>query len=348
MRKIISLNPIVAVLISTYNGEKYLNEQLNSLLSQDYDNFIIYIRDDGSVDGTVSILAEYLNYEFIKVIACERGNLGPSKSFITLVGAVEAEIYMFCDQDDVWLSNKISTAVERIVECGLDMPCLFYSNISVVDRDCNLINKSFSQYGGISTNSPQLCLNVLAVQNSVVGCTVAFTNALKNRVFQANIMECYVAMHDWWFALYAVCLGKVIYDSKPLILYRQHDRNVSGVNIHSFFIRFFRFKFKERVSRLRLYKSRIARQAHSFLMAYENELTFEQRSTLMRISKISGDRWIISWANCMIHRVRFDSLHMNIAFLFFPPCRTDRYPYIDHKKIQVLSISNPSMIDDVG
>lgn len=313
-----SFNPKVAVLISTYNGEKYLRDQLESLRSQDYGNFAVFVRDDGSVDDTENILTEYKNKGMLNKIDDNNGNLGPGKSFLTLAASVDADIYMFCDQDDVWLDNKISKTVEEIRVYGFDLPVLFCSDLMVVDNNVKLIHKSFLTLEGI--NKPKaLHLKVLAVQNSVVGCTVAFTNSLKQKIYQTNILDFDIAMHDWWFAMYAVCLGKLIYYHGALILYRQHDKNVSGANTNSFFGRFIRFNFKQRVSKLRIYKSRVAKQALSFLSAYEPDLSLEQRSTLLRISKISGGYWFISWVNCLIHGTKFDNVHMNLAFLLFPP-----------------------------
>lgn len=317
-----SFNPKVAVLVSTYNGEKYLREQLDSLWSQNYGNFTVFVRDDGSVDNTVNILSEFYNKGMLNIIFDNNGNLGPGKSFLTLASSVDAEIYMFCDQDDVWLDDKISKAVDEIRVYGFDSPVLFFSDLRVVDKNGKLIHDSFLTLEGINI-AKSLNLKVLAVQNSVVGCTVAFTNSLKQKVFQINILDFDIAMHDWWFAMYAACLGKLVYYPGALMLYRQHDKNVSGTSSNSFFGRFLRFNFGQRVSRLRKYKSRIAKQALSFLSAYKPVLSLEQQATLFRISKISGDHWFYSWVSCLIYGTKFDNVHMNLAFLLLPPLKKD-------------------------
>ena len=315
-------SPKVAVLISTYNGEKYLCDQLNSLFSQDYVNFSVFVRDDGSVDDTVNILTEYKNKGMLDIIEDTNGNLGPGKAFLTLASSVDADIFMFCDQDDVWLDNKISKTVEEIRVYGFDLPVLFFSDLRVVDKNGKLIHKSFFNLEGINL-SRALHLKVLAVQNSVVGCTVAFTNSLKQKIFQADVLDFDIAMHDWWFAMFAACLGKLIYYPETLILYRQHDKNVSGASTNSFFSKIIQFKFKQRILKLRKYKFRIAKQALSFLSAYESDLSLEQRSILLRISKISGDHCFFSWLTCLIHGTKFDNFHMNLAFLLFPPLPKD-------------------------
>ena len=107
----------LAILMSTFNGEKYLKEQIDSLLNQEYEAFDIYIRDDGSTDQTVSILENYEHiYPNIYLLKDTQGNIGVFKSFMYLLSQVHADYYMFCDQDDVWLSNKISMSMKRMNE----------------------------------------------------------------------------------------------------------------------------------------------------------------------------------------------------------------------------------------
>ena len=100
---------MIAILMSTYNGERYLREQIDSLLNQTYKDWKLYIRDDGSTDETISIIESYVNDypDLIVLLKDDLGNLGSARSFMRILSVVDADYYMFCDQDDVWLPNKV-------------------------------------------------------------------------------------------------------------------------------------------------------------------------------------------------------------------------------------------------
>ncbi len=140
----------VAILLSTYNGEKYLEEQLDSLLLQSYQDFVVYIRDDGSSDRTVNIINQYVmkDNRFINVGNSE--NLGCAASFINLLRNASADIYMFCDQDDYWLPNKLQRAVDYFSAIDPLQPTLYHCDLSVVDEKLNIIQNSFLQHQKMS------------------------------------------------------------------------------------------------------------------------------------------------------------------------------------------------------
>ena len=313
-----SCEPSVAVLLSTYNGERYLRAQLDSLVSQDYAKFSVIVRDDGSTDRTSGILADYQSRLNLKIMEDCAGNLGPGRSFLRIVSAVESDIYMFCDQDDVWVADKISKTVCAIGTCGNDLAVLAFSDLTVVDGDGTVLHKSFLKSEGGQRGHP-VSLEVLAVQNCAVGCTMAFTKPLRDRALRAGIPEEGVAMHDWWFALYAFCAGKLIFLPEALVLYRQHPGNVSGASSGALLGISRRHSLRERIRRLRRYKYRIGKQALCFANTYRSELTPEQLATLGRVSEISGKHWLRAWVRCLVRGSVFDRVRMNLAFLMFPP-----------------------------
>lgn len=221
---------IVAVVMSTYNGAEYIKEQINSILSQGYSDFSLYIRDDGSSDNTLGIIHEYCEKDKrVSLYSDLKGNLGPAGSFLEMINNISADVYMFADQDDVWLQNKISDAILFFKNNKDNKPKLYCTDLKVVDKNLNVISDSFmvrENYNPVKQNS----LGRLLFQNFVVGCTSAINKELVDVFKTSNSKECIknIIMHDWWFALLAVTYGEIFFNPKASILYRQHGRNSIG------------------------------------------------------------------------------------------------------------------------
>jgi glycosyltransferase involved in cell wall biosynthesis len=207
------------VLLSTYNGEKYLAEQLDSLLAQDYADVRIEIRDDGSTDSTHLILDRYADRH--KNINVVRGdNLGVAQSFFRLLDAAgdEPAYFAFCDQDDVWLANKLSRAASALSEIDAQTPALYFSNFELVDEQLNHL--------GYPPPFRYIGFQNALVQNVATGCTVVLNRAARALVL-SRLPE-HVIMHDWWSYLVISALGKLIYDDTVTVKYRQHAANAVG------------------------------------------------------------------------------------------------------------------------
>ncbi len=146
-------NPTVAVLMATYNGERYVAEQIQSILRQTYPAWTLFVRDDGSQDGTAGIVEQFAlqHSTRIRVVPNQEGRLGVDKNFSTLLGAAEAEYYMFCDQDDVWLPNKIENTLACMQSLEKDegdrTPLLVYTDLRPVDEHLREIDASIWHYG---------------------------------------------------------------------------------------------------------------------------------------------------------------------------------------------------------
>lgn len=210
----------VLVMMSTYNGEKYIREQINSIINQNNVNVKLLIRDDGSKDSTLQILEEYSNFENVSVIYGD--NIGADKSFFTLIQqASEASYYAFADQDDRWDSDKLFVGVNSLMGY-ISKPALYSSNTRLVDKDLKFIKNE--------EDNPLLTLESALIKNFCTGCTIVFNNALMmqlKRYFPKNAV-----MHDWWVNLIVLAVGGVsIYDVTPHMSYRQHGNNVSGAEI---------------------------------------------------------------------------------------------------------------------
>lgn len=218
--------PKITILLSTYNGEKYLKEQLNSLFSQTYKNFEIIVRDDGSSDKTL----EVLKYYDVKLLSSD-GNIGIKKSFETLLKYAyensDADYFMFCDQDDVWNDNKIEKTLEEMKRLeklyGNNTPLLVHTDLEVVDENLKTISSSMWKYEYIL---PQFnTFNRLLIQNTITGCTMMINRELAKK--SLDIPEESI-MHDWWIGLIASCFGKISYLEESTIKYRQHGKNTIG------------------------------------------------------------------------------------------------------------------------
>ena len=215
----------IVILLSTYNGGRYLKEQLNSIFSQSYKDFEIIARDDGSSDETINILKSYN----IKILDTDK-NLGAKLSFSTLlnyaVRNTDAEYFMFCDQDDIWKTDKIEKTIAKMKELektNSDLPLLVHTDLEVVDEKLNVLNKSFWKY---EKRDPSLnSINRLIMQSTVTGCTMMINRKLAEMSFPVSENS---IMHDWWISMVASSFGKIAYLEESTISYRQHSSNDTG------------------------------------------------------------------------------------------------------------------------
>lgn len=211
------------VLLSTYNGEKYLRTQLDSLKNQKGIKLSVLVRDDGSKDSTIQILDEYSYKMDLSYEAAE--NKGSTRSFMELVRKCPAnyDYYAFCDQDDYWHDDKLITAVERLEMFDMDKPALYYSGQQLVDADMNPI------YSHVLDDKRNVYAN--AIFNQMAGCTSVFNQALMKCVKQVFGNEGEPGFHD--SVIYRICVladGNIICDPKGKIDYRQHGSNVVGLD----------------------------------------------------------------------------------------------------------------------
>lgn len=208
------------VLLSTYNGEKYLPELLDSVMAQKDVLIDVLARDDGSKDKTVEILKKN---DRVQVYTGE--NLKPAKSFLDLILKADAsyDYYALCDQDDVWKADKVISAIEHIKDSN--KPTLYSSAVEVVDRDLNFIRKSFTDN---SFKDP--LYDILTY--GTPGCTFVFNKALMQKLKEYKPTT--ISMHDSWISFVCLAVNGLFYsDHEAYILYRQHDANVLGAQRHS-------------------------------------------------------------------------------------------------------------------
>ena len=208
--------------MSTYNGETYLRGQLDSLISQDYINLSVLVRDDGSSDRTCEILREYEAKMNLKWYSGQ--NIGLAASFFDLVKNANDNVdyYAFCDQDDVWLPNKVSVAVSSIKSWeNSELPCAYGCRSTIVDKD--LITSTLNKV--MKRELTPTFGNAIA-QCILQGCSTMINSAMRRELI-AN-MPIHAITHDWWIYLVATAIGMVYIDPTSYLLYRQHQGNVMG------------------------------------------------------------------------------------------------------------------------
>lgn len=218
----------VNILLSTYNGEQFLAEQIQSIQEQTVQDWKLLIRDDGSSDKTQDIISAFVAQDnrIHWVNQEDTRNLGVIKSFHNLVQQEEADVYFFSDQDDIWLPNKLELSLLEAQKYPSDMPLMVYMDLMVVNQELQVLSESMirSQSGHANTELVQEL-----TENTVTGGVAMINHALAQLWTQTED----ILMHDWYLALLATSFGKLIYVDQPGELYRQHDNNVLGARTWS-------------------------------------------------------------------------------------------------------------------
>lgn len=222
--------PTVDILLATYNGEAFLPEQIESVLAQSFADWRLLVRDDGSTDDTAAIVRQYVSQYPDRILPVEDQDtgLGAAGNFARLMEQSRAPYVMLCDQDDVWLPDKVERMLAAIRELEADssteLPLLVFSDLTVVDRELKTINPSFWQY--MLTDPVAGCLvNRLMGQNVVTGCA----SICNRRLVELTLpIPAEALMHDWWMALVAASLGELRCLPEATVLYRQHGKNTLG------------------------------------------------------------------------------------------------------------------------
>lgn len=259
----------VQILLSTYNGEKYIVQQLDSILAQTYTNWQLLIRDDGSSDGTEGIVQEYQKHCPDKIRVCAGANAGACGSFLELAGWADktCDYYAFCDQDDVWKEDKLERAVQKLSKAqetyGEECPLVYCGALDVVDEHLEWMQKK-----DLSAFSSRMTFANALVENVCTGCTMVLNApALRSLCELSGEKRQKILMHDWWVYLYGTCFGHVIYDDYAGIMYRQHSSNVVGETVNPL------RKMWNKVSSFRGNRGRLRGQIQLFYDTYKEQMS---------------------------------------------------------------------------
>ncbi|WP_203623414.1 glycosyltransferase family 2 protein [Lacticaseibacillus sp. 866-1] len=295
----------VKILMTTYNGGEFISEQIESLQSQTYEKWNLVIHDDGSTDETPSILARFAKSDTrISVEEKLPKHLGAKQGFHELLKHTSADYYFFCDQDDVWLPNKIGLSIAAMQK--LTGPGLVYTDLRVVDQNLKTLQASMRVSAHYSKNTNYAHL---LVQNCVTGCTVVINDDLKRLVVSQNLKD--AAMHDWWYALNASARGQMMLLDEATILYRQHGNNAVGAEV-PMWRRALRIDARKE-SLKRIYDIQI--QAESLIAQSVPVKAVDQGATKLVASLLTANRFSVSY-QILRHGTLKTGILKNLIFLF--------------------------------
>ena len=294
----------VQILLSTWNGERWLAELLASLEKQTFQDWQLLVRDDGSSDQTLRILLKWqaAHPEKLAGLLLDGNHLGSKLSFSRLVEASTAQCLMFCDQDDVWFPEKVElqyTTLRRMeAQYGEDMPLLVHSDLVVVDEGRSLHAVSFWDYRNFDVMQRK---QAYLLNNVVTGCAAAFNRAAANMAFPLPLraME-----HDRWLALVCAWFGQIQALPHPLLLYRQHDHNLIGAE-------------PAKLDGLSARVEAWSQQAEVFLHRFGGRLNVQDYK---QVEALAGLRYLQGWRrrqHILHHRLFKQGVLGNLALLLF-------------------------------
>lgn len=284
----------ITVIMTAYNGEAYIEEQVLSILKGSFQDFTIHIYDDGSTDGTGEIL-ERLSKEYPAqvVYTVNPQNKGVIRNFTEGAYRAESPYIMFCDQDDVWLSDKLSKTLTQMKKeekkNGSDTPIVVFTDTKVVNQELRELKPSF--HGASHLDPYKTDLPHLLMENKLIGCTMMINGALKEKL---RLVPEKVRMHDWWIGLIGASLGVVSYLPEATLLYRQHEKNVVGSKSFGSYV-------KARLSALsdqRLTLKKTEAQAEALLESFGSELPPKKKEIIEAFASLQRagfikKRWLL-------------------------------------------------------
>lgn len=284
----------VDVIMATYNGQKYVREQIDSILENNGNKVVLHIFDDGSSDDTMTILREYQNSHpnQVKVYQNER-NLGLTLNFLSGIQKVmelnqEASYFMCCDQDDVWASDKIEKTLKRMLQMerryGEERPGLVFTDATITDEKLNLLEASFYKSQRYCVKKTEF--SHLLMENLVIGCTTMINRAYEP--FLSKLPE-HARYHDWWLSLIAAAFGNISFLPRTTLNYRQHSGNVVGGARFGDYI-------ANRAKNLRNQKDSLEEnlvQAEEFYLIFEESLSNNKINILKEFIRMFSSNWFM-------------------------------------------------------
>jgi glycosyltransferase, family 2 len=309
---------MVGVLLATYNGEKFIGQQIESILAQTYADFKLIIADDCSIDNTYMVADSY-KVRFPQKIVLYKNKFptGSAKgNFFCMFEkySKEFDYIIFADQDDVWLLQKLEKMMFRMKQLEKkytkNLPLLVHSNLSVTDENLNIIYNDMEKLTSVNSHS----LNRLLVENSITGNSMLINKKLIEIYKEPK--DC--IMHDWWFALIASSLGKISFIKETLTLYRQHEKNTLGVSKINIFN-----EVKNRVKNYKKEKKRVRenynlmfKQAQSLYNYYSKDMKQDKKKIVKEFLKLKEKNRIEKIISIIRNRFYKSTFPMTIGQMF--------------------------------
>lgn len=288
--------PLVEILLATHNGERFVSDQIESIRAQKYKNWRLLVSDDCSSDDTLSIILRYASEDSrICVISSGIRFGGAKENFFALLSSSQAPYCMFCDQDDVWLPEKISKSITELQKLeamhGEDAPLLVFCDMKVVDRDLDVVYDSFERSSNYDPS--RLAFNQIIALNVAAGCCQCFNHELVIRCLDVADLA-YVEYHDWWAMLVAAAFGDIYFIDEPLSLYRQHGENEVGANSYSPLRRACNQDFMEQQFRMSI------AQADLFARTYRDRLSKNDCLAAKDYVRVGRSKSILGGVVCLL------------------------------------------------
>ncbi|WP_312195416.1 glycosyltransferase [Epilithonimonas vandammei] len=257
--------PKISVALTIYNGEKYLQKQLDSLLKQTYLPHEIVIVDDYSTDSSIKIIDDFIQNKAGDIIIHyhkNQKNIGVISSFKKAIGICTNDFIATCDQDDIWLPNKLEDSFNSIMTLDLQKPCVVFSDLVIVDNNDKIIFDSLYKQWKIKPE--KYTFKNILIDNIIIGCTAFFNKEMKKEI---ELMPDNIIMHDYWIAMIGFSIGEFYFLNKSTIHYRVHTSSVTS-KLHEGKLK----NFIKEINRYKNYLFDNFKQAKFFLVLYRNRL----------------------------------------------------------------------------
>ncbi|MEN3034563.1 MAG: glycosyltransferase family 2 protein [Aquificaceae bacterium] len=302
----------VSLLLSTYNGERYLRELLSSIERQTCRDWVMYVRDDGSKDLTIKLLEDFEKSHRGRVFLLLDGeNLGPCRSFLKLLKESEGEYFLFVDQDDVWLETKIEDKLKKVKaieeKLSKDSPILVHTDLLVGNEKLKIISNSFWDYQNI--NPLRKSLKNLLVLNTITGCATLVNRPLRELLVA---IPKNAIMHDWWIGLLASAFGHIEPLKKPTIIYRQHKNQNTGAKKYG--LLYYLRKLKSGFKLKKALEDRIY-QAKEFLELYSGRLSREKKEEIEGFLGLCEEKKLLRSWKALKNGYQSHGIYRNIGLI---------------------------------
>lgn len=316
----------IHIIMAIYNGEAYLREQIQSIADSTYKEWILWIFDDGEgeyardiIDGQPEIVREHVRYTKNPV------NKGVTRNFLEGVKTVSAQCggniflessseyenyYMFCDQDDVWMPDKIEKTLNLMKKLekrySQKLPFAVFTDAIIADEKLKTVNPSFHRSNHL--DSGKLDMPHMLMENKLIGCTVMFNASLEKKLTPVPNFARY---HDWWIGLIGAAFGRIEYLPEATLYYRQHGSNVVGNQDFKGYVRNRIFSLKEQRNAI----ISNAKQAGEFYKIYKETLTREHKMQVYAMANLMRQGWLIRRISCIRHGFLKTGFLRNVALL---------------------------------
>lgn len=313
----------VHIIMAAYNGEAYIKEQIMSIRENTYTDWMLWIFDDGSTDNTPEVVKKLVEEDTERIhYIINDTNKGVTLNFLEGVKTVAGyngvwnetgainQYFMFCDQDDVWMPDKIEKTLKTMKrfekKYSSKLPLVIYTDAMIADENLCALAPSFHKSNHL--NTAKVDLGHILMENKLIGCTMMFNSALVKKL---TVLPTHARYHDWWIGLLGAAFGHIVYLPHPTIYYRQHERNVVGNQDFTGYV-------KKRIGALKEQKRAInanVRQAQEFYEIYKESMCEDVKMIIYAMTELRNNNWIVRRLKCFRYGFLKTGLIRNIALM---------------------------------